>query len=128
MQNNVDTIEGAERTVWKYSAEYQGEYYNSFVRCYQRQYYVSREWKVLTADEINFNLFIDCDCGNYIELVNTITGGLNLKYTCAECDRTHPFVLHEGLLVATEDTVMDDEEIFRRKHYARFYQPNLQEK
>ncbi len=114
----------SSRSVWKYSAEYSGEYYQSRVRHYKREDYLSGEWKD-GVDEIDYSLSIKCECGNYIQIANKITGGLELRLTCSKCDKAHGFILEQGgLLVAKEDTIPDDEQMFIRSNYVRYLYPN----
>ncbi len=105
------TIVPQEKLVWKYSAEYSGNYYDSRVRHYQ--------------DTIDFSICGNCDCGEFFEIKKYCsTTELPVKYICDQCQKAFEFVLDDGLLVELADTVMDDEEIFNRKHYARYFRAN----
>ena len=116
--------EFSERDMWVYSVNYPGDNYSTHIRCFQRQQRISGEW-VKYKDEINYHILINCVCDNVIEIKNRQSvEDVPLKFLCSQCNKDYEFVLHEGILVEQEDTIMDDKEIFRRKHYVRFIQPN----
>lgn len=123
-EEQIEPREGEGKVVWKYSVEYLGKYYDTYVRHYERKQYVSGEW-VDREDVIDVNVFIKCDCGNFLEMIHPYrTADMPLEYTCSKCDKTYEFVLDDGILVTLEDTVLDDEELFIRSHYVRYIQPN----
>lgn len=111
----------AKNEVWLYSSEYTGNFYSTRVKHYK--IIESSRW-VPAGDNIDVWISVKCSCDNYLKMENPGSiARLPFKYTCAKCEKVYTFVLDDGLLVLEEDTVLDDEEVFIRSHYVRYFYP-----